>query len=36
MQKWYSCYLAQVKAYFKNRPEFSNNMLTKQDHELAI
>jgi hypothetical protein len=36
MQKWYSCYLAQVTDYFRIRLEFSSTMLTKQDHELAI
>jgi hypothetical protein len=35
-KKWYSCYLAQVKVYFRNKPKFSNIMLTKQDCELAI
>jgi hypothetical protein len=36
MQKWYSCYLAQVTSYFRNRPDFLNTMLTKHDRELAI
>jgi hypothetical protein len=34
--KCYSCYLAQVTAYFRNRPEFSSTMLTKNDRELVI
>jgi hypothetical protein len=36
MEKWYSCYLAQVTANFRSGPEFSSTMLTKQDRELAI
>jgi hypothetical protein len=36
MQKWYPCYLAQVTANLRNRPEFSTTMLTKHDRELAI
>jgi hypothetical protein len=36
MQKWYSYYLVQVTAYFRNIPEFSSTMLTKHDRELAI
>jgi hypothetical protein len=34
--KWYSCYLAQVTAYFREIPKFSSTMLTKHDHELVI
>jgi hypothetical protein len=36
MQKWYSCYLAQVTGHFRSRPEFSSTMLTKHDRKLAI
>jgi hypothetical protein len=35
MQKC-SCYLAQVTADFRCRPEFSSTMLTKHDRELVI
>jgi hypothetical protein len=31
MQKRYSSYLAQVMAYFKNRPKFSNTIVTKHE-----
>jgi hypothetical protein len=35
MEKWYSCYLAQVTAYLRSWPEFLSTMITKQDRELA-
>jgi hypothetical protein len=36
MQKWYTCYLAQVTADLRGRPKFSSTMLTKHDRELVI
>jgi hypothetical protein len=36
MQKWYPCYLTQVMADLRSRPEPSSTMLTKHDRELAI
>jgi hypothetical protein len=36
MQKWYACYLAQVTTDFRNMPESSSTMLTKDNRELVI